>query len=688
MNVNLITFRHRLRLAGYSPIPCTGKKCLMDKWDEQLNATPEEIKQWSGQFPHATNTGVLTRLVPTIDIDILNPEAAKAVEDFVREQHEEHGNILVRFGLRPKRAIPFRTDEPFKKIVANLTAPDGSEGQKIELLADGQQFIVAGIHPDTRKPYGWFGGDLDETPRGNLPYIREDDARALVEGAVELLISDFGYTRAAERPKDRAKANGQGNPGGTADWAYLKANIRAGRELHDSTRDLIAKYITAGMSEGAAVNAVRAEMELCTAPHDAHWQERYDDLPRMAGEWTAKTNCRTEQKKPRVPWTVPLMEWRDSAKIPRRAFIYGYYYARGVLSATIADGGIGKSLLKLIEMLAMVTGLPLLGIKPPERVRALYWNGDDPYVEVERRIHAICKHHEINLKELLDQGWLSIGTSDEQPLCLGEMGCTGLILNNDAVTDICALIKDRGIGLACFDPFKSLHRIPENDNTNMEVIADALKIIGIRTNASVAVDHHIRKPTQGQAEATAADARGASALINKARLSRVCNPMTTQQAITARLKEAERKYYFRADVGKVNITEPEDAVWFKKVPVLCDNGEYTPVVTTWTYPNAFDAVTPEHMHCVREMARTGSYRRDPQANDWIGKAVAEVLDLDPGDEADRKQIKAILKKWFANGVLDTEPRKDKDSKKRPFVVPGNWNEAPKNEVADTKASEP
>ena len=37
------------------------------------------------------------------------------------------------------RAIPFRTEEPFNKIVINLIAVDGSEGQKIEFLADGEQ---------------------------------------------------------------------------------------------------------------------------------------------------------------------------------------------------------------------------------------------------------------------------------------------------------------------------------------------------------------------------------------------------------------------------------------------------------------------------------------------------------------------------------------------------------------------
>jgi len=83
------------------------------------------------------------------------------------------------------------------------------------------------------------------------------------------------------------------------------------------------------------------------------------------------------------------------------------------------------------------------------------------------------------------------------------------------------------------------------------------------------------------------------------------------------------------------------------------------------------------MHRVRDMAANGNYRKSDQAKGWIGYAVAEVLGLDPSDEADKKQIKAILKKWFADGVLDTKERYDEQQRKnRPFVVPGNWNEQP------------
>jgi hypothetical protein len=272
--------RHALQHAGYSPIPVQGKIPALKAWQDKVDSNSEEIALWEKLIPQAVSTGFLTRATPTIDIDILNPEAAEAIEVLAKERFEERGHVLVRIGQAPKRAIPLRTDAPFRKIVGNVVAPDGSE-QKIELLGDGQQVVVFGLHPATGKPYSWHGGEPGAVRWEDLPYVTAAEAQAFVDEAVGLLVTEYAYKMPAARPKERAKGNGHDDtPGGGADWAWLIGSIQGGRELHDSTCALAAKLVATGMNDAAAVNVIRGVMESAASPRDDRWKERYADVPR------------------------------------------------------------------------------------------------------------------------------------------------------------------------------------------------------------------------------------------------------------------------------------------------------------------------------------------------------------------------------------------------------------------------
>src|SRR5262249_47537991 len=109
-----------------------------------------------------------------------------------RERFEERGDIHVRFGKPPKRLIPLRTDEPFTKLSRVFKAPDESE-HKIEVLGDGQHYVVDGIHPEIGKRYGWFGGELKTIRRDDLPYVRREDMEQFLDDATKLLIEEFGF---------------------------------------------------------------------------------------------------------------------------------------------------------------------------------------------------------------------------------------------------------------------------------------------------------------------------------------------------------------------------------------------------------------------------------------------------------------------------------------------------------------
>ena len=97
--------RHALLRNGYSPLPVNGKKPPMLEWQHKIQTNAGEIDLWSTTWPTATNTGILTKFTPAIDIDVMVPPAAEALEQLARETFGENGNILTRFGKAPKRAI-------------------------------------------------------------------------------------------------------------------------------------------------------------------------------------------------------------------------------------------------------------------------------------------------------------------------------------------------------------------------------------------------------------------------------------------------------------------------------------------------------------------------------------------------------------------------------------------------------
>jgi hypothetical protein len=311
-------YRKRLLAAGYRPLPVNGKAPPIEGWSD-IQATDKIIVSWEAKYTDATNSGILTCDTPGIDIDIMVPDAAAAVEALAREHFEEHGSILVRFGRAPKRLILLRTDEPFKKIERTFTAPDGS-AQQIEILAHGQQVVVAGIHPDTGKPYSWHGGEPGEIEREKLPSVCEADMRAFIDAAAELLIREFGFKKVASSRKahggeKKPRAKHDDAAAGIRERAWAQEALeRSAAELAAATKGernkllykkafRLGRMIARGWLDRAEVEAelaaamqangyidddgVGAAEKTIRSGIDAGTQEPIEDLPEQAPTPTA-----------------------------------------------------------------------------------------------------------------------------------------------------------------------------------------------------------------------------------------------------------------------------------------------------------------------------------------------------------------------------------------------------------------
>jgi RecA-family ATPase len=489
MTKDIINSRLKLAQAGYCPLPCIGKQPVSKSWQQPCDVTNEVIEMWDKTWPDAINTGALTRDMPTLDLDIKNEEAARAAEALVRSSYDDGGRLLVRLGNPPKRAIPFRTDKPFKKISVSLIAPNGGADEKIEFLADGQQVVVAGIHPTTKAPYRWFGGDLKEINREELPHINERAARGLVGSVVDLLISDFGYSRAKERPKTKT-TNGGGdakpNGGGSGDWKFLIANIHSGHDLHDSLRDLAAKARTAGMAPGATVNLLRGLMRSSNAPRDDRWQERFEDIIRLVDGADKFRNGEAEDPPPPLPW-IDMSNW-DNEQIPQQEWAVLDRIPLRQVTLFSGEGGAGKSITTLYLATAHVLSRDWLG-SMPEPGPAFFIDAEDDQRVLHHRLANVVCHFGSTFKDVIDNG-LHVMSLAGQDSVLATVNRSGKIEATPIymrLLEAAADIKPKMIGIASA---ANIFTGSENDRAQVQQFVNLLTRLAITADGSVVLISH------------------------------------------------------------------------------------------------------------------------------------------------------------------------------------------------------
>jgi hypothetical protein len=394
-----------------------------------------------------------------------------------------------------------------------------------------------------------------------------------------------------------------------------------------------------------------------------------EDVELARKEWQAKKAARAadviphpaiaerETKPPKL--TATPWRWRDPKEMPPRAFVYGKHYIRKFVSVGFGAPGGGKSSKRLIEALAMASGRALLGVKPVQRLRVWYWNGEDPAEETDRRIAAACLHYGIKPEEL--NGCLFTDSGRSTPIVIAEQTKTGALIAAPVVEELKACIKELGIDVFTLDPFVSCHRVSENDNPAIDAVAKKFAEIADETNCSVQLEHHVRK-TNGN-DATVDDGRGASSLVGAARSIEVLNKMTAAEAEKLGLEQHWR--YFSVDDGKANLAPLGERKWFKLASVDLGNctemypeGDNVGVVTQWKPPNHTADVTGRDFELAAAKIRTGDFKESPQAKNWVGVPVAKVLGVDLAEKTGKAKVKCVVDMWIRSGALIIEEQRD------------------------------
>ena len=471
-------------------------------------------------------------------------------------------------------------------------------------------------------------------------------------------------------------------------------SVMAGDDWHNNIIRLVASYVSKGLSDeeihaitdsftlsGYSVDDTRQEVQQAiNGARDKGWTPPPDPVKERMQKQNQALNIATEPSESPTEgetapnWPTPY-EMFDALTLPRREWVYGYDYIKKYISVTASAGGIGKTSAIIVEALAIATGKPLLGTAVKQQTNVWVINLEDPMSEMQMRTIAAMQHYGLTPDDI--KGRLFMDGEDTMQITLAAENRDGLITNDDMLAHITRKVKQNDIGVIILDPFVSAHLVNENNNGSIQAVVAMLRKLARDTNSSVQLVHHIRKGNGD--DATIDSVRGAGSLIGAARAARVINRITPDDAIALGVDEHEALGIFRVDDGKANLAPPSDkAVYRRMQSVEIANGEHIGVATEFKLPDLFDGVTAKNLYNVQRTIGKAeeaddAYRANAQADNWIGKAVAEELKLDLGKPNHVAKTKAIIKQWVSSGSLQVVklPNKRKGGE-APCVIVGEW----------------
>jgi hypothetical protein len=347
---------------------------------------------------------------------------------------------------------------------------------------------------------------------------------------------------------------------------------------------------------------------------------------------------------------------------------------RGFVSSVIAEGGVGKSALRLAQLLALAIGRSLTGEHVFMRCRVLIVSLEDNADELRRRLRAACLHHRVTPAEL--KGWLFLaapGTSGGKLVVLDPHGRPVL---GGLAAKLARTVSERKIDIVSLDPFVKSHSVEENSNSMIDEVVQVLTDMADQFDIAVDVPHHAAKGAADPGNANRG--RGASAMKDAGRLIYTLTPMSPEEGQALGLSELDRRRLIRLDSAKVNITPPmAEAKWFRLVgvdigngTVLYPNGDQVQTVEPWTPPDVFAALSNLAINAILTDIDAGlpDGNRYSDAPNVIERAAWRVI-VKHAPVTSEGAARQIIRTWMMSGLLIRRTYKNPETWK---AVNGLW----------------
>lgn len=665
---------------------------------------PDDLTRWATT---GANAGIRSGGgLAAIDADATDPALAAIIAKEI--------NALVpgapqRVGAPPKTLFLIRTDPdcPYLRLTFG-------NGQRVEVLTGGRQFVALGRHPSGRG-YEWT---VPLRRYDELPAVTADQLRALLERLRSTLpgcdeIHESGAAGAAVADQTQIACTPEAAavllaaiPNDGERFATRESYLSVGYALRAAVGDMFGLGLfqewcgrwSGGDNDPEVVAAdwrrmkgpyrrgaqwlaeLAAECTGSSTPSAALW---FEDPERGASQRTEDSLFSPEKPdEPAAPlrFAPSVLVLSEAAAVPPRRFLYGSHFARRYLSTTVAPSKVGKTALLTSEALAMVSGRPLMGVQPRAPRRVWLWNGEDPLDEMRRRVVACARLHAVD--DAAIGGRLMVDSGRDVPIVLAAQGRSGTSIARPVSDALVAALRERRVDVLVVDPFISSHAVEENDNAAIGMVAREWARIAELADCAVELVHHTRK-LNGE-EATVESSRGASALIAATRSTRALARMTADEAAAVGFgRDDDRRRFFRVADAATNLAlrADLDEAWLELVSVRLGNGDdedpggddvgavrladiRADVLSLACGSSSQQERREEALRLIGE----GHWRLDARAGDaWVGCAVARAYRIDRTSEEGKARVKTILGAWLQDGTLNEESGFDEHRHQKQFV---------------------
>lgn len=232
------------------------------------------------------------------------------------------------------------------------------------------------------------------------------------------------------------------------------------------------------------------------------------------GRWTPK------------PFTI---EGLKEAKFLRKPVIFDDWLSAS-LCLTNADGGTGKTTLKLHESICMALGRPFLGFPNRRHGRTLYITGEDEWEEFESFVGMIARQMKLNQEELyyLTQ---SLFVKKDNSLQITQKPMGGFITPNlEALGKVCQAIDDIKPLQVVFDPLSFFWGSEKDLNdTGMAVVKFMAEIKRRYPEMVIEMIHHKDQASSNSKSLSQFSGRGGTSIPNHCRIVKVLQPIDGEE---------------------------------------------------------------------------------------------------------------------------------------------------------------